>query len=463
MVRLFNVYYPTRVLLLLAGEGVFVFAGFALAVLVRYRENAYLYLNFEGGFGQVGLSAGVALICLYYFDLYDSMIISNQREVLIRLVQVLGTTCLIMAPVHYLFPAAAMEAVVFTLGISLSGVFLALWRKMFLAINASSRLARRALLVGTGPQVKSLSAEIEKRPEWGVALVGYVGEPPASPESMNGLRRLGSIEDLHAVVERERADQVIVSMGERRGRLPIEPLLRLKSRGILVQDGSDIYETLTGKVPLDSMRMSWLLFARGFPVPHLVLIYKRLMSIIFSGAGLILSLPAMVLVAMAIKLDSRGPIIFRQKRVGQDGRLFDLYKFRSMRLDEDPSAKYRPAVENDDRITLVGSWIRRMRLDELPQLYNILRGDMYFVGPRPFVPRQEDELVEKIPFYSQRWLVKPGATGWAQVNYGYCATLEDNKEKLAYDLFYIKNMSIGLDVLIAFRTIKVLLLGRGSR
>jgi len=463
LIRLFNVYYPTRVLLLLAGEGVLVFAAFALAVLVRHRENTYLYLNFEGGFGQVGLTAGVCLICLYYFDLYDSLIISNQREVLIRLVQVLGATCLIMAPIYYLFPAAAMQAIVFTLGISLSGVFLALWRKMFLVINASLRLARRALVVGTGPQVKSLSSEIEKRPEWGVALVGYVGEAPNSAEAMNGLRHLGSIEDLHAVVDRERADQVIVSMGERRGRLPIEPLLRLKSRGILVQDGSDVYETLTGKVPLDSMRLSWLLFARGFPVPHFVLIYKRLMSIIFSSAGLILSLPIMALTAVAIKLDSRGPVIFRQKRVGQDGRLFDLFKFRSMKLEDDPSAQYRPALENDDRITRVGAWIRRARLDELPQLYNILRGDMYFIGPRPFVPPQEEELAKAIPFYGQRWLVKPGATGWAQVNYGYCATVEDNTEKLAYDLFYIKNMSVGLDLLIAFRTIKVLLLGKGSR
>ncbi len=463
MIRLFSVYYPTRVLLLLVGEGVLVFAAFALAVLVRYRDDTYLYLNYEGGFGQVGLSAGVALICLYYFDLYDSMIISNQREVLIRLVQVLGTTCLIMAPVHYLFPAAAMEAIVFTLGISLSGVFLALWRKMFLAINASSRLARRALLVGAGPQLNSLNSEIEKRPEWGVTLVGYVGEPPTSPEAMNGLRRLGGIEDLASVVERERAEQVIVSMGERRGRLPVDALLRLKSRGVLVQDGSDIYETLTGKVPLDSLRLSWLLFARGFPVPHFILIYKRLMSIIFSSAGLLVSLPIMALTAIAIRLDSQGPVIFRQKRVGQDGRLFNLYKFRSMRVDPDPSAEFRPAQENDLRITRVGSWIRRMRLDELPQLYNILRGDMYFIGPRPFVPDQEKELAERIPFYGQRWLVKPGATGWAQVNYGYCATIEDNTEKLAFDLFYIKNMSMGLDLLIAFRTIKVLLLGKGSR
>jgi sugar transferase (PEP-CTERM system associated) len=463
VVRLFNVYYPTRVLLLLAGEGVLVFAAFALAVLVRHGADSYLYLNYEGGFAQVGLAAGVCLICLYYFDLYDSMIISNQREVLIRLVQVLGATCLVVAPIHYLVPAAAMESSVFILGISLSGVFLALWRKMFLVINASRRLARRAILVGSGPQVKSLSTEIERRPEWGVTVLGYVGEAPETPEVMNGLRRLGSLDDIEAVVKQEPADQVIVSLAERRGRLPIESLLRLKARGVLVQDGSEVFESLTGKVPLDSMRLSWLVFSRSFPVRHSVLAYKRIMSIIFSALGLLLALPVMALIAVAIKLDSRGPVIFRQKRVGQDGRLFDLYKFRSMRMDADPSSQYRPATENDDRITRVGYWIRKARLDELPQLYNILRGDMYFIGPRPFVPAQEEELAEKIPYYRQRWLVRPGATGWAQVNYGYCSTVEDNAEKLAYDLFYIKNMSIGLDMLIAFRTIKVLLLGRGGR
>ena len=200
MIRLFNVVYPTRVLLLLVGEGALIISAFALAVLVRYRQDTLLYLNYQGGFGQVGLAAGVCLICLYYFDLYDSMIISNQREVLIRIVQVLGTTCIVVAPVHYLFPAAAMEATVFVLGISLSGVFLALWRKMFMAINASRRFARRALLLGTGPQAKSLSTEIERRSEWGVSLVGYVGDPPTSPAAMNGLPRLGGIEDLNVVV-----------------------------------------------------------------------------------------------------------------------------------------------------------------------------------------------------------------------------------------------------------------------
>jgi sugar transferase (PEP-CTERM system associated) len=463
VVRLFNVYYPTRVLILLAGEGLLVCTSFILAAYVRFGRDAGLFLNFEGGYGQIALAVGVCLVCLYYFDLYDSLIISNPREVLIRLIQVLGATCLIMAPLSYVLPAARLEIGVFMIGIIASGILLAMWRKLFLAINASPSLARRAVILGTGPQVLSLSKEIEQRPEWGVRLAGYVGDPN-SPAAMNGLSRLGAVEELLSLVEREHVSQVIVAMGERRGRLPVEALLKLKARGVFVQDGSDVYETLTGKVPLDSFRLSWLIFSsRGFPVSHVVLLYKRLMSVFLSALGLLLAAPLMAVIAAALRLDSKGRIIFRQKRVGQDGKLFDLYKFRTMYQGSDPAGQYRPVQENDDRITRVGHWLRRTRLDELPQLYNILRGDMYFIGPRPFVPNQEQEMAEKIPFYSQRWAVKPGATGWAQINHGYCATVEENAEKLAYDLFYIKNMSIGLDLLIAFRTVKVLLLGRGSR
>jgi len=463
VVRLFNVHYPTRVLILLGGEALLVCASFLAAAFIRFGEDSILLLHYEGGYSQVALASGICLLSLYYFDLYDSLIISNSREVLTRLIQVLGVTCLIMAPLGYVLPTARVDIWFFMLGIAFAGVSMAAWRKLFLVVNASTRLARRAVILGAGPQVHSLSQEIAKRPEWGVRLVGYVGKPPVSPADMNGLARLGDLEELSSVVDRERVGQIIVAMGERRGQLPVDLLLHLKRRGVMVQDGSDVYETLTGKIPLDSLRLSWLLFSPTFPVSQPMLVYKRITSIILSALGLIFSLPLMAVIAVALRLDSEGPIIFRQKRVGQDGKLFDLYKFRSMYDSADPIAQSAPARENDDRFTRVGRWLRRTRLDELPQLYNILRGDMYFIGPRPFVPKQEEDLAEKIPYYRQRWAVRPGATGWAQINYGYCETVEDNAEKLAYDLFYIRNMSIGLDLLIAFRTVKVLLLGRGSR
>lgn len=462
MIRVFSVYYPARTLILLGGEATIICVSFMVAMLIRFGPDTTLILSYEGGIYKIGLAAAVCLLCLYYYDLYDTFIFSNPREVVTRIVQVLGAACLIMAVLYYVLPVVRLEAGLFIQGIMLIGILLAAWRKLFVVLNRTSRFASRAIILGAGPLAMALVPEMERRPEWGVRLVGYVGqEDPDLGE--NGFRRLGGVEDLEAVTKRERADQIVIALGERRGTLPVELLLRLKSQGLLIRDGVEVYETLTGKVPVGSLRLSWLLFSRGFRVSRPMLLYKRAFSVIFSVVGLVVGLPLMAIIAAAIRLDSKGPILFRQDRVGQRGRVFRLIKFRSMLETADPDGVYRPVQENDSRITRVGRVLRRTRLDELPQLWNILLGDMYFVGPRPFVPNQERECAEKIPFYSQRWAVRPGATGWAQVNREYCATLEDNAEKLAYDLFYIKNMSVGLDLLILFKTIKILLLSRGGR
>ncbi len=251
-------------------------------------------------------------------------------------------------------------------------------------------------------------------------------------------------------------------MGDRRGKLQVDKLLKLKTSGVYIQDGPEYYESITGKIPLDSLRLSWLLFSPGFHVRAALRLYKRLFSLILGGLAILLTSPLMLLAAIAIRLDSKGPAIFRQERVGEHGKLFTVFKFRSMYAGSDKK-KLTPVEDGDPRVTRVGKWLRRTRVDELPQLFNIVKGDMAFVGPRPFVPEQEEDCAAKIPFYEQRWLVKPGATGWAQINRGYNATLEDNREKLAYDLFYIKNVSFGLDLFIMFSTIKILLLGRGGR
>jgi lipopolysaccharide/colanic/teichoic acid biosynthesis glycosyltransferase len=231
---------------------------------------------------------------------------------------------------------------------------------------------------------------------------------------------------------------------------------------VQIQDGPQYYENATGKIPLESLRLSWLLFSPGFHVGAGLRIYKRIFSLFLGALAIVLTAPLMLLTMIAIRLDSKGPALFKQKRVGENAHLFTVYKFRSM-YDGSDKEHQRPAEYDDARVTRVGRWLRRTRLDELPQLFNIVKGDMAFVGPRPFVPEQEEEYAAKIPFYRERWLVKPGATGWAQINRGYNATLDDNREKLAYDLFYIKNVSVGLDLFILFLTMKILLLGRGGR
>ncbi len=437
---------------------------FVAATIARLGPNdATLMLGYEQGAVKIFLVSTAFMICMYYFDLYDSSILSNRREVLSRLVGVLGTVCVVLAVLYYLYPPLELGRGIFVIGFMLVAGVLLLWRKMFSAINSQPQFAERALIFGDGPLAASLLRELESRPELGLRVVGQL------KTFENGNGRSGPISSeqkldaLLSSVLPYKPNHLIVALGERRGNLPVEALLQLKSYGVSIRDGSELYEAVTGKVPIEFIGLSGLLFSPGFRVSQLSANCRRVFSFVLSLLGMVVTLPLMVLIALVVRLDSVGPVIFQQKRVGQDGKLFMLYKFRTMMLGSDRNDNPRPAETTDGRFTHVGGWLRRTRMDELPQIVNILRGDMHLVGPRPFVPNQEQECMEKIPFYRQRWAVKPGATGWAQVNRGYCATIKDNEEKLAYDLFYIKNASLGLDLLILFKTMKILLLGRGSR
>jgi sugar transferase (PEP-CTERM system associated) len=437
---------------------------FFAAVMARLGANdAYLMLSYEQGFLKIVVVAVAFVLCMYYFDLYDSSILSNHREVLTRMIQVLGTACILLAVLYYIYPRLELGRSIFVIGFVLVAVLLLSWRRLFLRVSALPQFAERVLILGESELAESLIAEWQSRKELGVRVVGHI----KSLKSGNGHQKLPfggeGLDEILRSIEAYRPDRIIVAMADRRRKLPVEALLQLKSEGVSIQDGAEVYEAVMGKIPIQSLRLSWLLFSPGFQVAAPLLTYKRICSIVFSAVGIILTLPVLGLIALAIRADSAGPVIFRQKRIGKDGKIFTLYKFRSMINGADQDENYRPAESTDGRFTRIGRVLRRTRMDELPQLFNILRGDMHFVGPRPFVPNQEQECLEKIPHYRHRWVVKPGATGWAQVNRGYNATIEDNKEKLAYDLFYIKNISPGLDLLILFKTVKTLLLGRGGR
>jgi len=437
---------------------------FVAATIARLGQNdATLMLGYEQGALKILLVSAAFMICMYYFDLYDSSILSNRREVLSRLVGVLGTVCVVLAVLYYIYPPLELGRGIFAIGFILVAVVLLLWRKMFSAINSQPQFAERALIFGDGPLAASLLRELESRPELGIRVVGQL----KAFENGNGgsalISREQKLEAILSSVLPYKVNHLIVALGERRGNLPVEALLQLKSHGVSIRDGSELYEAVTGKVPIEFIGLGGLLFSPGFRVSQPSTICRRVFSFVLSLLGLVVTLPLMVLIALVVRLDSVGPVIFRQRRVGQDGKLFTLYKFRTMMVGSDRNDNPRPAETADGRFTRLGRWLRRTRMDELPQIGNILRGDMHLVGPRPFVPNQEQECLEKIPYYRQRWVVKPGATGWAQVNRGYCATIKDNEEKLAYDLFYIKNASLGLDLLILFKTMKILLLGRGSR
>jgi exopolysaccharide biosynthesis polyprenyl glycosylphosphotransferase len=473
MIRLFNRYFPTRTLLLTLTEAILVTTGFVLAVLLSSGTavDAKIYLLYENGAGRIGLVVLVFLVLMYYFDLYNYTILTNRREVVTRLVGVLGTTFVALAVLYYTFPDASLGGTVLWAGILMVAIVVPVWRGFFFVLNRSARFAERTLIYGDGPLASPLMDEIAQRPELGLRVSAYVGNEP----QIAGIPIVQQ-DELAEFVKREDIRRIIVTMGDRRGKMDVSELLKLKASGVQIQDGPEYYETVTGRIPLESLRLSWLLFSPGFHVRPALRLYKRVFSFAFGLIGVVLSAPIMALAALAIRLDSEGPVIFRQKRVGEFGVPFTVLKFRTMYDgDKVPTPRFRkhsnsdqshigtPAHDGDPRITRVGKWLRRTRLDELPQLFNIVKGDISFVGPRPVPPHEEEECAAVIPFYKERWLIKPGATGWAQINRGYNATIEDHKEKLAYDLFYIKNVSIGLDIYILFATLKILLLGRGGR
>jgi len=445
---------------------------FVAATIARLgASDATLMLAYEQGAVKILVASSAFITCMYYFDLYNSSILSNRREVFSRLIAVLGTACILLAFLYYVYPALELGRGIFGIGCLLVAVVLLLWRKLFSAINSQPQFAERALIFGDSPLALSILRELESRPELGLRVVSHVLADGNGINEVNSERNESAgepleplvCEELSRAVKAHRVNRIVVAMRERRGKMPVDLLLSLKSRGVLIQDGTDIYEAITGKVPIESLRLGWLLFSPGFHVSRLLMIYKRIASTLISILGLLLSLPLLPFIALAIKLSSPGPVFYRQKRVGRNGTIFYCYKFRTMCADAEADSGPTWVGDDDPRITRVGKFLRISRLDEIPQLWNVVRGDMSLVGPRPERPEFVEWLTREIPFYHLRHSVRPGITGWAQVRYKYGNSVEDAKEKLRYDLFYIKNMSPGLDFLILFDTTKTILLGRGAK
>ena len=443
-----------------------------VAAIVRLGTNdASLVFQYRHGFLKILMLSATFMICMYYYDLYDSSILSNRREVLSRLVQVLGTICILLAIVYYFYPPLELGRGIVLIGLPFVVILLLLWRGLFSAINGRPRFAERTMIFGDEPSTSRLLGELEARPELGLNVVGRVLVAGNGAYELNwdcpnpAGTSVGPItdEDLPAAICRQRVNRIIVALDDRRGRLPVEMLLSQKSRGVLVQDGIEYYEQITGKIPIESLRLGTLLFSSGFHLTRLLLIYKRLASIVVSIFGLVLSLPLLPFIAFTIKLTSPGRLLYHQKRVGKDDSIFYCHKFRTMRADAEADTGPTWASDEDPRITPVGRFLRTTRLDEIPQLWNVLKGDMSFIGPRPERPEFIEQLKQEIPFYSLRHTVRPGITGWAQIRYKYGSSVDDAREKLRYDLFYVKHMSPGLDALIFFSTIKIILLGRGAK
>ncbi|HEV7682821.1 MAG TPA: TIGR03013 family XrtA/PEP-CTERM system glycosyltransferase [Pyrinomonadaceae bacterium] len=453
----------TRTSLLLLAEAAVVFGAIVGAVYLRLGvEDAHNELMLRQGFLKAGLATLSCLAAFYLFDLYDFVVMHDRRELVLRLVQALGLAWVALALAFYAFPQLMLGR-----GISLIALPLALglmvgWRVSIHWLLGHPDFGEKILIVGSGTFAVEVAREMLERPDAGYRIAGFVAnDPELLGKSLINPRVIGLTGELDDVVRREGIDRIVVAMGERRGQLPTNELLQLSLAGTVnIEEGASFYERVTGRVSLNMIRPSWLIFSSRGRQAKISGITRAIVHRIVALTGGLISLPIAIVTAILIKLDSRGPILYKQERVSKNGGSFTVMKFRSMRTDAEKAGPVW-ASEHDDRTTRVGKIIRKLRIDEIPQFWNIIRGDMDFVGPRPERPHFVSQLAEEIPYYEQRHLIAPGLTGWAQIKYPYGASIEDARQKLQYDLYYIKNQSLMLDAIILFETIKIILFGRG--
>jgi sugar transferase (PEP-CTERM system associated) len=466
MIRLLIRYSSARAVFILATEAILIALSLVGAAKLRFWDDpvAFMLYTSQPKFTLQILTVIFCFqICCYYNELYNPRPYRRLRAQLQRLFRAVGASCLLLALVYYTFPVLHIGRGVLFLALGLVLVSWPLSRWLVDMIWKNARSGFRVAIVGSGKLAQDLEREIAERPDLTMRLAGLITVPP----STNGFRHespiLGTVNELSAVIEEHRLNGIIVALEDQRNCLPLAEILRLRTHGLKVDDAHTTMAMLTGRVFLETVRPSWFIFSDGFHRSRLTVLTKRLADIVLSLAGLILSAPLMVLSAVLVKLTSSGPILYRQCRVGLDGKCFYLLKLRTMVVDAEKTTGPQWAQENDPRVTYLGKYLRRYRIDELPQFINVLRGDMSFIGPRPERPEFASQIRKEIPFYDERHSLRPGITGWAQIRYPYGANMQDALRKLEYDLFYLKYMSFMFDCHILLRTVKTVCLGHGGR
>jgi exopolysaccharide biosynthesis polyprenyl glycosylphosphotransferase len=412
----------------------------------------------------IGQAVALSLCCMVTFylnDLYDLRIVRTLGQFAPRLIQSIGIAFLLGVLLETVVLRTKIQERPFVSSMVFIVASVFALRAVWYAAMRSRAFTERALIVGASPLTQQLIEEIEAQPHWRYTVVGVADDATGTGALPPQYPLMGPLSHLDKIIEEVRPDRVIVGLAERRGRLPVRQLLESRVRGTLVEDGVSVYERMTGKLAIESLTPSTLVFSSEFRKSRLDLAAGRLLSLLVSVAGLVVGAPVFAVIALAIKLDSAGPVFFIQERVGLYGRRFRLFKFRTMLPASGQTSEWER--DNHDRITRVGHWLRKFRLDELPQFINVVRGEMNLVGPRPHPVSNFDLFIANIPYYSLRCLVRPGVTGWAQVRYGYANGLDEEIEKMRYDLFYIKHLSFELDLRILFETLKLVLFGRDGR
>ncbi len=404
----------------------------------------------------VTIQSVMLILGLYQRDTWRSF-----RRTIVTLTAAFGLSTLLMALLFFLYPPVALWRSIFVLGLVVAFLAILLVRAVFLGVLDLDVFKQRLLVLGAGRLAERVvEAEQEHRSRgFGQIIFIRIGQETGNVAPVHNRADIGSLRDFALKNE---VDEIVTAMEERRGSLPVRDLLDCRLAGIRITDYAAFMERETGKVDLDGFVPSWLIYSEGSTEAQMRLLIKRGIDLLASLVLVTLTAPVVLVTALLIRVTSPGPVLFRQERVGQHGRPFMLYKFRSMRVDAE-AAGPKWASENDPRVTPVGRVIRKLRIDELPQIFNVLKGDMSFVGPRPERPVFVEDLARQLPYYEERHTVRPGITGWAQVNYPYGASVEDARQKAQYDLYYIKNFSVFLDILILIKTIRVILFGSGAR
>jgi sugar transferase (PEP-CTERM system associated) len=455
--QVFNRQVSTRGLTVFAAEVLLISGSVALAAAVQDTPDLAASL------WKVGLVTVVCQLCLYYNDFYDLTLVHSNRELIVRLLQAVGAASIVLAALYFTVPALIIGDGIFVSSLFVFVVGILGWRLLFNSVTRSFYLEERILVVGTGEAARKVTRQILDQKDFAYRVIGFIDEDASRiGERIVNPGIVSTPADIPRLIALHQIDRIVVGLSDRRGRLPVDELLHAKMAGVRVEEVTTTYERITGKILIDDLRPSWLIFSDGFRVSRLTRWMKRGIDLTLAAALAIVSAPFMLLTAIAVALESGFPVLYCQERVGENGRPFTLCKFRSMRTDAEKGGTPIWARDGDDRVTRVGRFIRKTRLDELPQLWNVVRGDMSFVGPRPERPFFVAELAKEIPFYQQRHAVKPGLTGWAQVKYRYGSSIDDATEKLRYDLYYIKHLSIIFDLTIVFDTVKVVLFRKGA-
>ncbi len=452
---------------LIASETVLLlFAGLA-AAYARVGSDAPWEVVYNRGWIKLLIVTSVIQFVFYLFDLYDLPATRSYRRVLINLGKSLGAATVLLSILFYAVPTMELGRGVFLVKLAITFITVALWRIVVAWSQGHPQIGirERVMILGSGEQAVEIARATLERHNAGFHVVGFVdNRPELVGKSLINPSVLGLTENITQLVEAHHVDRIVVAVEDRRGKFPTEELLNLTLSGrVAVEESACYYERLTGKIATEMLRPSWLIFSRGSRFSDVAHHLRRVINVMLAALGFALSVPIMAIVAVAVKLDSAGPVFYTQERVGKNGRRFKIIKFRSMTAGAEKNSGPVWAEASDPRVTRVGRIIRKLRLDELPQFINILRGDMNFVGPRPERPVFVDRLSADIPYYTQRHLVKPGLTGWAQIKFPYGSSVEDSIEKLRFDLYYIKNQSFRLDAIIIFETVKTVLFGRGGR